>query len=137
MGESFGVKVLRAAFRRFLILSCALYLGGAHWMLLQMTAWTGMIIVRSQDAPVAVAVESTFDGDHPCRLCAAINEAKKEEQKRDQDRPVVKKAQDYKFVMSGRCELPPAECRGAVAWLDSISVLEQRESAPPTPPPRA
>lgn len=123
-------------FHRLLILVCALYLGGAHWMLLQMTAWTGMLIVRSQDAPIKEAVESTFDGEHPCQLCAAISHAQQEEQKREQERPLIK-AQDYKFLLSSQCVLPAAVCSGEMAWLESTSLVEARGMAPPTPPPRA
>jgi hypothetical protein len=42
---------------------------GAHWALLQTVAWVGMIITYSQETTLAEAVEMTFDGEHPCRLC--------------------------------------------------------------------
>jgi hypothetical protein len=127
---------LRPAFHRLLILCCAIYLSGAHWMLLQMTAWTGMLIARSQKSPVVEAVESTFDGDHPCRMCEAIKEAREEEEKREQDVPLVAKAQEHKFVLFRGCELPPAVCIGELAWQDPALIFERRASAPSIPPPR-
>lgn len=83
------------------------------------------------------AVESTFDGDHPCQLCAAIKEAQEEEQKREQERPLISKAQDYKFLLSSQCELPAAACCGEMVWLESTCIVVARGMAPPTPPPRA
>ncbi|MBS0659076.1 MAG: hypothetical protein JSR82_12615 [Verrucomicrobia bacterium] len=53
---------------------------GAHWALLQSMAWLRMLAVYAQDRPIAQAVAETFDGEHPCELCVAIKEAKKQEE---------------------------------------------------------
>ena len=129
-----GVKTL---LHQCLILTCALYLSGSHWMLLQTTAWTGMLIARSQRAPVAVAVETTFDGHHPCRVCWAITTGQNEEKQKEREFPAVKKMQEVKFVELARFELPTRVCSGEARWLDFVQVEVGRADAPPTPPPRA
>jgi hypothetical protein len=47
---------------------------GGHWGMLQVVAWTGMLIDYSQDNPFATAVGMTFDGDHPCAICKQVDE---------------------------------------------------------------
>jgi hypothetical protein len=128
---------VKSLFQKFLILSCALYLSGAHWMLLQATAWTGMIVVRAQSAPVAEAVETTFDGEHPCRMCSAISEGQKEEKQKERDLPLVKKAQEVRLVSLDWFELPPAEVSGEARWPDLVAAALWRTDAPPVPPPLA
>jgi len=39
---------------------------------LQLVAWTGMLIARTQDQGWAVALRTTFDGNHPCCLCKVV-----------------------------------------------------------------
>jgi hypothetical protein len=56
---------------------------GLHWAVLQTVAWGGMLLAYAQRVPVAQAIEMTFDGEHPCPLCHAIEEGKAQERKRD------------------------------------------------------
>lgn len=46
-----------------------------HLPLLQVAAWTGMVIRYSKDASIEEAIRKTFDGEHPCRMCCAIRKA--------------------------------------------------------------
>lgn len=50
--------------------------GQLHLPVLQVFAWAGMLVSYSQDAAFATAVEMTFDGDHPCPMCKAIQAAR-------------------------------------------------------------
>lgn len=45
---------------------------GVHWALLQSLAWTGMLLSWSQEVSLVEAVKNTFDGEHPCPLCKAV-----------------------------------------------------------------
>jgi Tfp pilus assembly protein PilV len=126
---------VKSVFQKFLILCCALYLSGAHWMLLQATAWTGMIVMRAQRAPMAEAVQTTFDGKHPCRMCSAINDGQKEQKQREF--PLVKMAQEMRLVALEWFELPTAVMSGETQWPDFIAAALRRMEAPPTPPPVA
>jgi hypothetical protein len=123
--------------QKLLILCCALYLSGAHWVLLQVTAWTGMVIERTQTSGVVVAVETTFDGAHPCALCHAITEGNQEERKKDPEAPVVKKAPDSKFLAQEIFVLPVRSADGEIQWPDRVEHAEIRVEAPLTPPPLA
>jgi hypothetical protein len=128
---------VKFVFHKFLIVCCALYLSGAHWMVLQVTAWTGMIVARAQTAGVAEAVEATFNGRHPCRLCAAITTGQQEEKRQEQDAPAMKRVQEVNFLGLDGVELPACLVTGETWWPDFASAGLARGEAPPTPPPLA
>ena len=69
---------MRAALKTITVLVLVLTLG-LHWALLQTVAWTGMIISYSCDASLGEAVSKTFDGQHPCKMCKVIKQARAEE----------------------------------------------------------
>jgi hypothetical protein len=60
---------------------------GLHWAFLQSVAWAGMLVSYSQGATFKEAVSKTFDGQHPCKLCTAIEQGRKEEKRQDQEQP--------------------------------------------------
>jgi hypothetical protein len=55
---------------------------GLHWPLLQSVAWVNMIVALSKHEGIGQAVEKTFDGKHPCKLCNFVAEGKKADQKK-------------------------------------------------------
>ncbi len=57
---------------------------GLHWSALQLVAWTGMVVTYAQQGSVREALSKTFDGEHPCRLCLAIQEGRAQEKKQEQ-----------------------------------------------------
>jgi len=67
---------------------------GGHWAVLQTGAWIGMIVQYSQQSGLNGAIAQTFDGEHPCPVCKAIQDGKKQEQNK---RPVLqaKLKQDF------------------------------------------
>lgn len=107
-----------------LVLSAAL---GLHWSLLQSIAWTGMLFEFAADSPVSEALERTFDGKHPCRLCKLVREGREKESRQagtsitaklDPGLPAVSSVVwvfddlmagewSYQFVLPSRTE-PPA-----------------------------
>ena len=116
---------------RFLIALALAGFLGLHWVLLQMVAWTGMIVTYSQQAPVSVALVRTFDGKHPCTLCKEITKAKRSEKKpvtqiQNMRLEFLDPHQGYVFV-------PPQEFY-LMDELDPSAI--QLASRPPTPPPR-
>lgn len=96
-----------------------------------------MLISRSIATSVAGAIETTFDGQHPCPMCSAIADGKQAEQQSEQNFDLLKKIGDLKFL-----ELSPAEfdhecVANRIIWpLIPFDVLSRSE-APPTPPPLA
>jgi len=57
---------------------------GLQWSLLQSMAWVGMIVDYSCNASIGKALETTFDGQHPCCLCKMIQKGRDAEKKQDQ-----------------------------------------------------
>jgi hypothetical protein len=53
------------------------FIAGGHWGALQTVAWTKMLWDYSQlDGSLVAGAKKTFDGEHPCRMCDSIKEAK-------------------------------------------------------------
>jgi hypothetical protein len=128
---------VKSAFRKLLLIACALHLSGAHWALLQAAAWTGMLMTRSQSEGVAEAVKTTFDGEHPCALCAAITAVQKEEKRNDAEAPVLKDLAEIKLVAMDIVEPPPPALAGELVWMEFSAMAPRRTDAPPSPPPLA
>jgi hypothetical protein len=129
------VTQVRSAFHKFIILCCALYLSGAHWTVLQTTAWTGMLLSRSLSASVEEAFGSTFDGQHPCRMCEVISSGKQSEERSKKEIELLKKGGDLKFVELCGMSVPPRIAGTPLLWPEWNVWGEQRKDAPPTPPP--
>lgn len=69
---------------RALKLTAALLLSlslGLHWVVLQSFAWTTMLIERTQTTSFATALKTTFDGQHPCKICRVVREGHAAEKK--------------------------------------------------------
>jgi hypothetical protein len=101
---------------------------------LQTVAWTGMLVTRSQTAGVEEAVRTTFDGQHPCKLCVAVTEGHKQER---QEMPFVV----VQMLAKANFLQPQSVCVPQPMFvLISYGSMECRGSArgerPPTPPPR-
>lgn len=107
---------------------------GMHWALLQGVAWTGMFLANLNKVSVTEAVEKTFDGEHPCPLCLAVQEGQKKE--KDDTKPLtVKSVKKFEAVLVTKTKLvaPSAEIRSFL-WL--VSSFEGRSERPSMPPPR-
>ncbi len=65
---------------QWFIVSALCFTLGLHWAVLQAVAWTGMVVTFSQDGSLGDAVEKTFNGKAPCKLCKAVAEGKRTEQ---------------------------------------------------------
>ena len=105
-------------------------------MVLQGTAWTGMLVSRAISTSVPEALASTFDGQHPCAMCSAIAEGKCNEEDADADFAPSKKSAEMKFLTLV-LESPPARSldQGQVIWPRFEQQVVVRVDAPLTPPP--
>jgi hypothetical protein len=127
-------KPVRQLVFRFLTVMCALYVSGAHWAALQTLAWTGMLVTRTQEVSVKEAVRTTFDGEHPCSLCHAVEEGRRQEKEKE-PAPIVEQIAKLSFLRPQPITLPEPTSTP----LHYLAVLEfgrTRMSVPPTPPPR-
>jgi hypothetical protein len=124
---------LPRAFSKLIALLVLLHLCGGHWNVLQTVAWVGMIVdYAEREASLPVAIEKTFDGQHPCSLCEAVKHGRDEEQKRSVAKVTVK----MDAVLAAATELPePAHT--ALRF----SIVDEWEAPvsfpPPSPPPLA
>lgn len=104
-----------------------------HLPLLQAVAWAGMIATYSQKDDLATAVVKTFDGEHPCKLCCAIQRAESQPREALQPEPVPVRPLTMPPVVA--CALPEPEYSRT-----AYSIPHQRglqfTSPPDVPPPR-
>ena len=57
-----------------------------------------MIVVYSQDEGVSTAIAKTFDGKHPCPLCSAVRDGRKQEEKKA---PALQLELEKEFLIRG------------------------------------
>ena len=96
-----------------------------------------MLISRSVSTSVADAIETTFDGQHPCPMCAAIADGKQAEQQSEQNFDLLKKVGDLKFLVLDSEDFVQQYSSSPMAWPISVFNFLTRAEAPPTPPPLA
>ena len=127
--------------RRIGILFVALALfaiAGGHWAVVQSVAWAEMLRDYTQrTGSVAVAIEQTFDGQHPCALCRQIQTAKAQEHQESPAVPGAKEDAPLKAVSTDPF-IRPAERLAAKLVFQRTDVIFRAgwTEAPPTPPPR-
>jgi hypothetical protein len=78
---------------------------GVHWALLQSLAWTGMLLSWSQEVSLVEAVKNTFDGEHPCPLCKAVESG---QQQAPKSAPLERIKLDAVLAAAVRLVPPPA-----------------------------
>jgi hypothetical protein len=113
------------------------FLLGGHWLTLQSVAWVRMLAEFSRTDSLVRAMEKTFDGKHPCKLCLSVREGRQQEQREQDNLPLVKSQKSREiFCDSRRVVVPtPATLAGeAVAFVPQW--LPDFVDSPPTPPPR-
>ncbi len=105
---------------------------GLHWAALQTVAWTAMVVERTQTASLGEALQTTFDGQHPCKLCKLVRAGKSSEQKSESQLKLTK------------LELPIPESSGHFLTAPEPALVLPgaslrplgRSEVPPLPPPR-
>lgn len=106
---------------------------GLHWIVLQSVAWTTMVIERSCSGSLSDALSTTFDGQHPCKLCRVVQEGQSAE---DSSGIPVHGLKLEGFAATG--VVVPQDPSGGREWVGRLpSPLTGRAQVPPVPPPRA
>lgn len=116
---------------KILVIFALVFSTGLHWAALQTVAWTTMLAANLTTSSFAEAVSDTFDGEHPCSMCKAIESGKKSE--KQSETVALKLKLEFppiaeKFILVAPSPLS-AECVSSLS-ADSLS------SKPPLPPPR-
>ena len=120
---------------RLLNIAAVLLLGlvlGLHWAALQTLAWGAMLIARVQTDPVGEAFRTTFDGQHPCRLCRFVREG--QSTGRTVEYGSVQAAPDLAADGLTCVFVPSVPQPDPESWADARWV--SRTSVPLVPPPR-
>ncbi|HLP77276.1 MAG TPA: hypothetical protein VK327_10195 [Candidatus Paceibacterota bacterium] len=107
---------------------------GLHWAFLQSVAWVGMIANFSRDASLTEAVSKTFDGDHPCCLCKAIEKGRAEEKQQEQKQQVKPGSKMDPGLVWQTVAFDFSSAREHISAPDQTAV--SRREAPPKPRPR-
>ena len=137
--SSWPLRLFSRAVRRLSLLLAhlaviaALAVGtGAHWMVLQSVAWTGMLFDYSHGASLTEAVQKTFDGKHPCQLCRTIEGAEKQQKQQEAAQPVP----PIKGVLAPVLVVASPTFVFTV-WPPLVETADALSYSPPVPPPRA
>lgn len=104
---------------------------GLQWTVLQGVAWTGMLISYARDGSLIEAVTKTFDGEHPCQLCKAVESGQKQDQEKTANTPLKKLEAVLAQVV---CVVAPAPVLRSFS--DLIQQGERLAMTPPWMPPR-
>ena len=126
--------MFRRAARFALLLALALGIG-AHLALFQMAAWVKMTIDYSRTRPLLEAVVMTLDGEHPCKLCQVVSEARAKEKKSPEKAPADEKLLVFIWESEPAAPLPrlaASYLKVTVPWVQFPCGRE----APPVPPPK-
>lgn len=126
---------LLAKMIRWIILGVMCLSLGLQWAVIQGIAWTSMLVSYSKSDGIVLAVAKTFDGQHPCPLCEAVEEGSRNTSGKEAGGG---KFADKKFeaVITGIIRLVPPAAR-RLTYPDLILKASARTSPPPEGPPRA
>ena len=93
-----------------------------------------MLVTRSQKAGMEEAVRTTFDGQHPCRLCEAVKEGHKQE--REEMPIIVIQALAKASFLQPQVVKVPQPFAATISYGSMECQGLARGETPPTPPPR-
>jgi hypothetical protein len=102
-----------------------------QWFFLQSLAWVQMTVSYAKTESLSVALEKTFSGKNPCKLCKLVKHGKAAEQKRDKEAPQLKI--DFQLAAGTAVLEPPGPFRHITPYLAAAAL---RAQTPPLPPPR-
>ncbi|MBV6499939.1 MAG: hypothetical protein CJBNEKGG_02403 [Prosthecobacter sp.] len=110
---------------------------GLHWAALQSAAWVGMAVSYSiEKGSLTEGLSDTFDGEHPCPLCRAVEKGVDGEQESRKDQTPLKTVKEMKLTLAvaevPHFVFPPSEPN---RWSTSSSLASMRSQRPVTPPP--
>jgi hypothetical protein len=125
--------------RRKLSLACLLLAwlcaNGAVWNVVQVVAWANMIRYYSQVMPAAQALQVTFDGSAPCKLCHLAQAG--QDAAHATPAPAAPGDETEKILLIADCVPAPVLVAPDFSWpgvADAAGLT--RTEAVPVPPPR-
>lgn len=120
---------------RWIILGMMCLSLGLHWAVIQGIAWTTMLVSYSQSDGLIQAVTKTFDGQHPCPLCEAVEDGSRKTGGKNAEgaKPSLKK---FEAVVADTLRIVPPAAR-RLTYPHLIQKAEAGKHPPPEGPPRA
>ncbi len=126
---------MRRKFSIACLLLAWLCANGAVWNVVQVVAWAKMIRDYSQVMPAAQAVERTFDGATPCKLCHLAQ--KGQDAARDSSSTAALGGGDEKILLIAECAPAPVLVSPDFSWPGAVDAAGlTRTDSVPVPPPR-
>ena len=110
---------------------------GLHWGAMQMLGWVSMTVEFARTAPISEALEKTFDGEHPCALCLAVQHRAMPADEHAPEKPKAK--MDLKPLVISLWEVPVfliPSASGIASWPAIHFPASGLKDRPPVPPPR-
>ncbi len=119
-------------FAKGLLVTALMVSIGAQWAVLQSAAWVGMAFSYTlQEHSVAEGLSKTFDGQHPCPLCKAVDKGKQSEKKNPTESAAKLKLDLFYSLAT---HFLPVPVRGGFPLAENESGV-RRHGVPPLPPP--
>lgn len=133
VGDAKDWTVLKTKLAKLVTFIAAAHVMGGHWLVLQLIAWSGMMVSYTQQDGFAQGIEKTFDGTAPCPLCHMVEEGREKEK----DQPLVDLIQKQDAVLAKPAVLPrrPSAPFAFVLWRQVQT--SSLTTAPVPPPPEA
>ncbi len=116
---------------KWLIVGALVLATGGHWALLQSVAWVSMAIHFTHTDGLSVALQKTFDGKHPCKMCKLVEQGRKGSPEQEMQKLEIK--MDFFCVERSSFRIPSLDF--PLVSSGSLIMLPRTE-APPLPPPR-
>lgn len=118
---------------------CCLHFGVGNYGLLQVVAWSKMLVDYSAELGLLEGASNTFDGEHPCEMCKQIVTAKKKDAEKPQDHTLLARESVMKEFIASEILIssPPTLIEIPTFFHSRIIVLNDcGADGPPVPPPR-
>lgn len=108
---------------------------GLHWGVLQSVAWASMLVERARTQTLAEALDTTFDGQHPCEICVIVRDGKAAEKKAQTPQT---SSSSVRVELCVRLEAVPVlyDPGLPLTVFPAHPFLSSRLEPPPLPPPR-
>jgi hypothetical protein len=106
---------------------------GLHWVVLQSVAWTTMVIERTCSTSLRSALATTFDGQHPCKLCVVVKAGKAAE---STAKVPFKQPKLEMFTLASVAWTSEFREHAEIA-VPYVATPVSRSDRPPLPPPRS
>ncbi|MCW0219006.1 MAG: hypothetical protein OJI67_11850 [Prosthecobacter sp.] len=123
---------------RILLVAALMISIGLHWAVMQSAAWVGMAVTYSvKTGSVLQGLSDTFDGEHACALCHAVQEGSKKPESKDDSVP-TKIGKELKLYLTVT-HIPAFVFHKPLApeWITTSQTASGLPLTPEPPPPRS